>query len=291
MKKILILGGTRFLGVRFIELFRDQYHITCATRGHSSVPSGVAHLTLDRFNPDSCKKAFAQDSYEAVIDTLCFDAQHASSLTRYLDSRAGKILMISSRSVYGGEGPFNESHFDPISYPVTLRPAVHSVAITPGTDELPYGEGKREAEAYLARYSAGPSTSIRFPILIGKGDYTGRLLWHLARIKEGVGIDFGESGKKTSFITVDDAARSLQHLIEDDTTGPINLASPPVTLDEVLEAIEAELGKKILKSSAGERSPYALSRDTSLDCGRAQALGFSFTDILSEFQRIVRSER
>lgn len=289
MKKILILGGTRFLGIRFVELFRDRYEITCATRGTAPLPVGTIHLPLDRFDPRSCEEAFKSGSYDCVIDTLCFDAQHASYLVESLGERCGKILMISSRSVYEGSGPFKEGHFNPSSYAITQLPAVHSIAIPPNENQLSYGEGKRDAEAYLSQHSPVPCSFLRFPILIGNGDYTGRLRWHIDRILSGEEIDFGESWRSTSFISVDDAARSLHRLIESDTTGPLNLASPAVTMDEVISVFEKVLGRGVERGETWQ-SPYRLTRDTSLDCSKALALDLSFTDILTSFIKIIGGE-
>lgn len=198
--------------------------------------------------------------------------------------------MISSRSVYEGEGPFEEGRFNPSTYPLTLLPAVHSVSLNPGENELSYGEGKREGEAYLSQHAPVPSAFLRFPILIGKGDYTGRLKWHIDRILASEPIDFGESWRKTSFVSVDDAARSLHHLIQRDITGPINLASPPVTLDDVIAVLERELCCRV-KRGVGGRSPYSLIRDTSLECSKALSLDLSFTDILASFAEVLRQER
>src|SRR4051812_42827028 len=80
--KVLVLGGTRFVGKRLVHLLADQGHeVTVGSRGKTMVsfPSNVRRLKLDRASMDSMAAALQNSQWDIVYDQICFYADDAAS--------------------------------------------------------------------------------------------------------------------------------------------------------------------------------------------------------------------
>ena len=76
--KILVMGGTRFVGRPLVELLREAGHeLTLFTRGRQPLPEGVEHLVGDR----------AEESGLALLEGRRFDVIVDSSGRSQEDSR------------------------------------------------------------------------------------------------------------------------------------------------------------------------------------------------------------
>ncbi|MCU0550818.1 MAG: NAD-dependent epimerase/dehydratase family protein, partial [Leptolyngbya sp. Prado105] len=67
--RILIMGGTRFIGVYLTKLLVEQGHeVTLFNRGNKPAPvAGVKQVTGDRTNADDLKQLASLD-FDAVFD-------------------------------------------------------------------------------------------------------------------------------------------------------------------------------------------------------------------------------
>ena len=83
-KRILIFGGSRFIGRRLVKLLITEGHqVTLANRGKTSDPfdGEVERLVVDRWNSESMQQAFTDGtSYDLVFDQLCYSPLDVSSL-------------------------------------------------------------------------------------------------------------------------------------------------------------------------------------------------------------------
>ncbi|MCZ6631805.1 MAG: NAD-dependent epimerase/dehydratase family protein, partial [bacterium] len=105
--KILVLGGTRFIGAftvrRLVEL---GHRVTVFHRGktNSSILPDVEHVNGDRKNLDTFRDTFKKMSPDVVLDMISFvqsDAQNFMTTFRGITSRA---ILISSGDVYRAFG-------------------------------------------------------------------------------------------------------------------------------------------------------------------------------------------
>src|SRR5215471_13764 len=98
--RVLILGGTQFLGRHLVDSALARGHrVTTFTRGrHDDVlPPAVERLTGDR---DGARSALADERWDAVLDTSGYIPRIVGASARPLAHQAGFYVFISSISVY-----------------------------------------------------------------------------------------------------------------------------------------------------------------------------------------------
>ena len=69
MKKVLVLGGTRFFGRKLVELLlADGHDVTIVTRGKLANPfvGKVKHLIVNRRDTEAFSKAVEGDYYDMI---------------------------------------------------------------------------------------------------------------------------------------------------------------------------------------------------------------------------------
>lgn len=102
--KILILGGTKFVGrLCALEAVARGHQVTVFNRGTRSLPKGVTPVTGDRLEPGGYKSLEGL-SFDAVIDTWADDARAVESAVDALRGRIGQYIYVSTFSVYSTEG-------------------------------------------------------------------------------------------------------------------------------------------------------------------------------------------
>ena len=69
--KVLVLGGTRFIGLRLVHHLHGLGHVvTVLNRGQTeaALPEGVTRLRADRADPSQVSSALAGKEFDAVFD-------------------------------------------------------------------------------------------------------------------------------------------------------------------------------------------------------------------------------
>lgn len=300
-KKLLILGGTRLIGPAFVKSFGADYAITLANRGVSpfSTTHPVARLTLDRFDTDSLQRALGDsqgdNQWDAVINSLCYCAKDAAQLYGVLAARFKQLVLLSTRSVYSGHGPFLEDAFDPTHYAFDREKTAAKFGATLLQGEVSYGEGKRQAEAYYSQTCPERLTILRFPIVIGDNDYTNRLAWHVARAQQQLPIDFGAPEAQTSFIDVAQAGRAIDFCLRQNAGGIFadrifNVASPPLRMQDFIDLLGEVLAVPVAHTAgAAEISPYKTTANHVLDCSKIAAMGFTCPPFIPTLRAYIRA--
>ncbi|SFS54212.1 NAD-dependent epimerase/dehydratase family protein [Paenibacillus sp. 453mf] len=287
MKKILILGGTRFFGKRLVEylLHEGKSEITVATRGNTPLPFGeeVRHLIVDREVEEQLRLAAGREAWDLVYDNICYSPDAAKDAVKVFDGRTNKYIFTSSLSVYdaGVKDAFEEADFDPSTY--TIQQGRH--------DRFTYQEGKRQAEAVFIQQASFPVVCVRFPIVLGTDDYTKRLHFHVDRIREDRPIGLPNLNARMGFIQSEEAARFLAWAGESSITGPVNAASNhTISLGELIKLIETKAGKKaLLTKEAGEdaASPFGVDASWYMNTNKAAEAGFEFEDLNEWLPKLV----
>lgn len=235
--KLLILGGTRFLGRHIAEQALAQGHaVTLFHRGRcrSGLLPEAEHRVGDR-NVDL--QALSGGTWDACIDTSAYLPRQVALAAEVLAGRVGQYQLISSVSVYdmadGAAGADEDSPLQRLPDPLTDT-----------VDERTYGGLKALCEAQAQR-SFGAACLIARPGLIaGPYDPTGRFTWWVQRLlRGGEVLSPGDPATPVQWLDARDAALWLLRQAQQGSSGVFNLVGPPeaTTLGEWLTRTRAVL--------------------------------------------------
>ncbi len=231
--RILILGGTLFLGRHLVEAFQERAHeVVLFNRGLTNPELVAARLRL--IGDRTCHADLAvleNQRFDAVIDTSGYVPKDVRASSTVLRKCADRYVFISSVSVYDlTQPPLHEN-----SRFVELPAEVPSDTF----DERYYGPLKAGCEEAVRReFGTSRSLVIRPGLIVGPHDPTDRFSYWPARIARG-GDVLAPQGPTaaTQFIDVRDLARWIGEMLETGGTGTYNATGPfePLTLGEVLQ--------------------------------------------------------
>lgn len=117
--KVLVLGGSVFVGRRLVGMLADQGHeVAVLNRGRTptTLPEGVHLLKADRTDVDSMRSALLGTSWDAVFDVSGFvmaaGGSDIEALIDLVDGRVGHYVYVSSIMAYDqsliGVAPWTE---------------------------------------------------------------------------------------------------------------------------------------------------------------------------------------
>ncbi|NLT08176.1 MAG: reductase [Ruminococcus sp.] len=279
---ILIIGGTRYFGIPMTEKLIDKGHnITIATRGITADKYGdkVSRIVFDHSDDKSIRDAAGGRRYDIIIDKIAYSS---NDVKRILDNiSCGKYILMSSSAVYENiRRDTPEEDFDPME---------HSLEWCERQDH-DYGEVKRQAECALVQnYPDQDYIAVRYPVVIGENDYTGRLRFYVEKIISGGSMYIDDMDSRISFIYEKEAGEFLAHIAESSFSGAVNACSEgDISVAEIIAYIEERTGRKAVLSEAGEPAPYnGYPRQATLDTSRAHSSGFVFSDVKEYFRRTI----
>jgi nucleoside-diphosphate-sugar epimerase len=277
MKSALLLGGTQFVGKRLVQLLLDEgVEVTIATRGLTpdSFGNQVTRLIINREDAESMDQAFKDKKWDVVFDQTCYSSQEALDSLKSLNGKVKKYIFTSSQAVYDFGTKHVEESFNPLTYTPIIKSRREYIGY------VGYQEAKRAAEAILFQNAGFPVAAVRFPIIIGKDDYTNRLKFHVEHVKEGKAMFIEHPEFRYSFIDSGEAASFLLSMAKSEFYGPINPGSEDdISLSELNGLIEELIGTKAILRENGDPSPYNLPGSWSVNTNLAQSMGFSFTSL------------
>jgi nucleoside-diphosphate-sugar epimerase len=277
LKSALILGGTQFVGKRLVQLLVDEgIEVTIATRGLTSDSFGnqVSRLIINREDAESLDQAFKDKSWDVVYDQTCYSSQEALDTLKALNGKVQKYIFTSSQAVYDFGTNHSEEGFNPLEFQPVLRSRREYLGY------VGYQEAKRAAEAILFQNADIPVVAVRFPIILGKDDYTNRLKFHVEHVKEGKPLFIENPDLSYSFIDSMEAASFLYSIAKSNYHGGINPGSEgDISLRELLGLIEEHIGTHANLSESGNPSPYNLPGSWSVNTSLVQSMGYRFTSL------------
>lgn len=218
LKKVLVLGGTRFFGKHLVEVLLQAGHdVTIATRGFTEDSFGdtVKRIVVDREDEKLLEERLEGKSYDIVYDNLCYSSNAAKIICEVLQGKTKKYIMTSSMAVYEPAIGLLEENFNPYEYAITYG----------DRNDFNYSEGKRLAEAVLLQQATFPVVAVRFPVVIGENDYTKRLQFYVEHIVRQEPVAVNHLDGELSFIHEKEAGEFLAWCGMKDIEGPINACS------------------------------------------------------------------
>ncbi len=218
--RILVLGGTRFLGPHTVKYARARGHeVTLFNRGRSNPDlfQDLERLVGDR---DGQLDALLDREWDAVIDTCGYVPRIVKMSCELLRDRVKHYTFISTVSVYAD---FHEIGLDETSAVGRLEdPTVEDV-----TAES-YGPLKALCEEAAEAAMPGRVCNIRPGLIVGPLDRSDRFTYWPVRIARGGEVLAPHApAEPTQIIDVRDLAEFIVHCIEREATGVLNAVSPP----------------------------------------------------------------
>lgn len=227
MRRILVLGGTGWLGREIARLARDSgAEVVCLARGESgSAPDGVELVRADRSRPGAYDGVGG--AWDEVVE-LASEPQLVESALNALADRAAHWTLVSSVSVYADDSRPGADETAPLVEPQNLAD---------------YPDAKVAAERASAA-AVGDRLLIARPGLIaGPGDPSDRLGYWPARLHRG-----GEvltptlTHRFVQFIDVEDLAAWIVGAGAAGLTGAFNAVGEVHTMDDFLRAAGSVAG-------------------------------------------------
>jgi 2'-hydroxyisoflavone reductase len=232
--RLLILGGTRFLGRHLTDAALARGHeLTLFTRGQSG-PDLYPHLEHLRGNRDPNVDpgltALDGHRWDAVIDTSGYVPRVVGAGVERLRDQATHYTFISSISAYRD---FEQVGIDE-SYPTGTLEDQSVEQITGDT----YGPLKALCERAVQEAFPGRALIVRPGLIVGPHDPTDRFTYWPVRVARG-GEVLAPNGPRlpTQIIDARDLAEWTIQQVERFADGVFNATGPaqPLTLGEVLE--------------------------------------------------------
>ena len=230
-QRILILGGTQFLGRALVDAALGQGHeVTLFNRGRTNPDlfPGTEKLRGDRTLDLS---ALRGRRWDVAIDVACYQPAAAQLAADALADSVDAYGFISTVSVYADHSIAQVEGADVIG----LR-----AALDPGDD---YGARKATCERIIQERFAGRTLIARPGLIVGPHDPTDRFAYWPRRIARGGRVLApGDPSDLTQFIDVRDLADWTLGAALDRLAGVFNVTGAPMPLKRLLEHCKAVVG-------------------------------------------------
>jgi 2'-hydroxyisoflavone reductase len=238
--RILIVGGTRFVGRAIAEAALASGHEVSLLHRGTTMPSALEaaeHLLVDR-DGDALRETLAARHFDATVDVCAYVPRQVTALAEALDGRGGHHVYISTVSVYadqqepgfGEDGPLVQLS-DPTTEQVTAQT---------------YGGLKALCElAAVDAYGTDNVAVVRPTYVVGPHDPTGRFTWWVRRIAAGGRVLApGPYIAPMQVIDARDQGEWCVRLAESAASGPFSSASPtpPFGFGDLLDATVRAVG-------------------------------------------------
>lgn len=162
--RILMMGGTRFIGVYLSRILVEQGHdVVLFNRGnHSPAVAGLTQIQGDRTDADQLQAKLAHEKFDAIFDNNGRKLSDTQPLAALFKDQVQHFIYMSSAGVYLKSDQMPHREDDP-------------------TDPKSRHLGKAEAETDLAAQGL-PFTSIRPTYIYGPKNYNDVEAWFFDRI-------------------------------------------------------------------------------------------------------------
>lgn len=228
--KVLIIGGTSFVGRHIVEkLIKEKHEVVLFNRGKSNpgIFPELRKIVGDR-RKDAAK--LGDEHWDAVIDTSAYTPADLKPVIEHI--RTDHYTFISTISVYTDftKGPVEENS-------AVFEKEVQGDKVTGET----YGPFKVMCERYIEKQLNEKALIIRPGIVIGPADPTDRFTYWAVKLNtEGPVLIPGSKQRKVQWIDARDLAEFTVSQIEKKVTGVFNAVADSVTMEEFVS--EAAFG-------------------------------------------------
>ncbi|PSB12873.1 3-beta hydroxysteroid dehydrogenase [Pleurocapsa sp. CCALA 161] len=231
--RILIMGGTRFIGVYLTKVLVEQGHeVVLFNRGNHPTPvTGIKQIQGDRKDTNQLKEKLSAENFDAIFDNNGRELSDTQPLVEIFHGQLQHFVYVSSAGVY---------------LPTEQMPHREGDPVDPNSRH----KGKHHTEAYLAE-SGIPWTSVRPCYIYGPQNYNDLEAWFFDRIVRDRPLPIPGNGKyMTQFGHVQDLAIAMAKILGNETAinKIYNLSGDRyVTFDGLAYACAEAAGKSLEK--------------------------------------------
>lgn len=220
--KVLVIGGSYFLGRVFVMLASKEHELTLINRGTYSMSQfGVTEYKLDR-NDIEALKQIPKEDYDVVVDFCAYNPNEVKKVITYLPGNIQKYVLISTADVYerGIEGKKVEgTPLSTIFYEGEAGAYIH---------------GKIQLEKELIKECKEKKISyaiLRPAIIYGPYNYAPRESEYIREIIQKGKVIFPENAYgKFQFVYVKDVANAILQIMQKDEEEQIyNICSSEIS--------------------------------------------------------------
>ena len=246
--KILIIGGTKFLGRHLIDAaLADNHEVTLFNRGRNYAAEKIADVEQIHGDRNVDLDKLDGKNWDAVIDTCGYLPQTVKKSAEFLADKAGQYVFISSGSVYAEtDNPNYDETTRTAKLSAEQQAAVEEIDSNSELNGLTLGEnyGALKVLCEKAAEYAMPNRvlSVRAGMIVGKFDRTDRFAYWVMRVAKGGEILApGTPGNFVQLIDGRDLSEWIVKMIEENVSGIFNVAGKQLelTFGEMLNEIKA----------------------------------------------------
>lgn len=257
MMRILILGGTRYLGKAIAsQITKEKFEI--ATLSRSEEKKEGKHFVCDRKNSCELKKVFINFSPNIILDMINFDGEDSNGISELYEQgiirELNHYIMISSFFVY--------NHFDYHLFSEKKLTKHFNLSNIEG-----YTKRKIQSEVRLYTSNLMDITTIlRLPFVFSADDYSNRFqrLCELSLIGS---ASIVEPSFKYSLVRKDDAAKAIIKVLNSNPIGITDLSNVGhITSQNLLDTVNSSL--TLIKGNGNREIgsfPYFVEKDICLN--------------------------
>ncbi len=291
MKKVLILGGTKFVGLELLSLLNaENINYYVASRKKIKVEH---FIFFNRKNIKDLNKLFFENKFDVVIDFISYSSFDSKLLIDSLkyNNRKPKLIVISSTYVYSNPKRLSSNCFfienqfraNTFSYSLKDRPNIN------------YSDGKREMESYLINnYYDEKLVILRFPIILGYNDYTKRTHFYYNRIINNQRYNPRNINCISNYIFPFEACLSIKNFILSEKFGTFNVASENISEYDLISVycnyLKISINNFIDKNLEVNESPFFLPFNFKINSSKYNSIfneKFNFENsLIRELSRI-----
>ncbi len=226
--RLLLLGGTRFVGPAVVTAaLAKGWEVTTFNRAQSGVDHpAVTAIHGDRTASEDVARLADSGPWDVALDLSGFVPRNVLAVCRALDAVVDHYVFVSTVSVYQGWP------VEPLSEASPVLDCAPDAGPDFGEDvedgPTRYGYQKAGCErAVRLLFGAGRSSILRPGVVLGPGEYVGRLPWWLHRIATGGTIVApGSADRPIQPIDGRDLASFALEVAARRQPGPFNVTAP-----------------------------------------------------------------
>ena len=243
--KVLVLGGTRFVGRGIVEATLNAKHdVTLFNRGTDRAVFPSVHRIIGDRTKDAAKLA-AQD-WDCVVDVSGYRPSEVRPVARAVHDRTQHYVYISTVSVYATPMPPGAGEDAPL---------MRVDASIPDTDPRSYGGLKALCESALRASLGDRLTVLRPTVVVGPHDYTNRFTWWVQQIARDGKLPVPDRlHQHVQLIDVRDLAAFVVRVVEERILGTFNTVGPrePLTLSGMIDVTQEAIAVHVELVSADD---------------------------------------